>query len=133
VDAVAELSMSEQDPRPLGAIQRTVAAALSVAFLCALWGWAWALVIGLGQLFRSTEDGACQQPEYVYGAALILLGIGGVTASVLGIRGAGRVALGRGRKAEYVGAAAATVLLAIGVIATVTVLKPNFTLLPGPC
>ena len=63
----------------------------------------------------------------------MLLAVGGVAASVLGMRAAARVAIGRQDQPVYLRALAAAAVLAVGIIATVTVLKPDFTVVPGPC
>jgi hypothetical protein len=107
--------------------------ACSALLLLALWGWIWILAVGLGQLFSSTEDGACQQPEYLYGAALILVASAGFAASGLGIRRSAGVLLGGTDRGDCVWPTVLTVPLALAATATMTVLKPDFTLVPGAC
>ena len=127
---MVELAIREHSPQPL---KRLIAAVLCAVLLLAFWGWIWIVAVGLGQLFSSTEDGMCQQPEYLYGAALILLASAGFATSGLGIRRSAGVVLGRTDRGDYVWPAAGTALLALAAAATMTVLKPDFTLVPGVC
>jgi hypothetical protein len=127
---MAEVSISGGGRRVLG---RVLATGVFAALLAAFWGWLWVLVIGLGQLFNSTDDGACQQPEYLYGGALVVLALGGCTTTLLGARRAGMLALGRTNDPLYGRHVVVTVLLALAAVATMTVLKPDFTVVPGAC
>lgn len=127
---MVELAITERAPQPL---KRLLAAVVCAVLLLAFWSWVWIVAIGLGQLFSSTDDGACQQPEYLYGAALIAIAVFGLMTSGLGVGRAGSLVLGRARRGAYAWPAVVTVLLAFAAIATMTVLKPGFTLVPGAC
>jgi hypothetical protein len=127
---MGELSIADGGRR---ALRRLLAAGVAAVLIAALWGWVWVLVIGLGQLFSSSQDGGCQQPEYLYGGVLIVLALVGGSTAILGSRRAALVALGRTDDLGYWPHVAVAVLLALGAIATMTVLKPDFTLIPGAC
>jgi hypothetical protein len=127
---MAEVSIGEGARR---ALSRVSAAGVFAALLAAFWGWLWVFVLGLGQLFSSTDDGACQQPEYLYGGALVVLALGGCATGLLGARRAGMAAVGRTAGALYGRHVVVTVLLALAAAETMTVLKPDFTFVPGAC